>query len=111
MLEVWMVVLSFLAAYGVVQMILKAVSASRANRGTPPICRHRVVGVKDAEDSVEGLLRSLLWENGEEEFVVIDFGSADETPEILLRLSEQYPNLHIAEPREYIAYLEQLKEN
>ena len=110
MLGIWIVIFSFFAAYGIVQMIVKGVYLSRTEKGKPPDCMHRVVGLKDAEDSVEGLLRSLTWVDATEDIIIIDYGSTDETGEILRRLCMQYPCLRVVKPEEYIAYMESLKE-
>ncbi len=110
MLGIWIVVISFFAAYGIVQMIVKGVFLSRTGKGKTPVCIHRVVGLKDAEDSAEGLLRSLVWADGTDDIMVIDFGSKDETAEVIRRLCLKYPQIRMVKPEEYIAYMESLKQ-
>ncbi len=110
MLGLWIIIVSFFAVYGMVQIIVKGVYYSRSRKSTAPICMHRMLGLKNAEDSAEGLIRSLAWTDVTEDMIVIDFGSTDETGEILRRLCMQYPALQVVKPDEYIAYIESLKQ-
>lgn len=109
MLGILVVVVSFFAAYGLVQMIARGVFHLRTAKGKKPVCLHRVLGVKDAEDSVEGILRCMLLEDRPEEIIVLDFDSNDETVEILRRLRSIYPFLRIMYPEEYAEYIRSLK--
>lgn len=72
---------------------------------------YAVVSVKNDEECVEGVIRSLAWQiksqpdNGLSfisELVVIDLESEDETPIILKKLSEEYDFLHIMNKSEYM---------
>jgi len=110
MMYLMMLLFSFFAAYGIVQLISKWVFAYRTEQGEMPICYHTVLGVKNAEDSVEGIFRTMTWENQKGEIIILDFGSEDETTEILYRLSLKYPCLHAMRPEEYISYLRALQE-
>ena len=108
MMGVLIVIVSFFAAYGLVQMIAKGVLSVRARKGKPPVCLHRVLGVQNAEENVEGLLRSLTWEDSPEEIIVLDYGSTDETAEILHRMRLMYPCFRIMQPEEYAVYIQSL---
>ena len=99
------IIISFFAVYGVLQLIAKGVFLSRARCGCQPAYVHRLIGVRDCEDSVEGMVRSLAWEDIREELIVIDLGSTDETGEILRRLEGEYDFLHVMTPAEYRAYI------
>lgn len=98
-------IVSFLAIYGLLQLIAKGVFLSRAKCGCEPAYVHRVIGVRDCEDSVEGMVRSLAWEDIREELIVIDLGSVDDTGEILKRLEVEYDFLHVMTPGEYRQYI------
>ena len=110
MLGLWIIIVSLFAVYGMVQIIVKGVYYSRSRKSTAPICMQRMIGLKNAEDSAEGLIRSLAWTDVTEDMIVIDFGSTDETGEILRRLCMQYPAMRVVKPDEYIAYIESLKQ-
>lgn len=109
MLGIFVVILSFFAAYGLVQMIAGGVFHLRTAKNKKPVCLHRVFGVKDAQDSVEGILRCMLLEDRPEEIIVLDFDSKDETVEILSRLRSIYPFLRVMYPEEYAEYILSLK--
>ncbi len=101
----FLVILSFFAVYGMLQLLAKGLFSSRAKCGLWPACVHRVIGVKDCEDSVEGMVRSLALEDVREELIVIDLGSKDETMEILQKLENEYDFLHVMTPAEYQNYI------
>lgn len=100
-----LVILSFFAVYGMLQLLAKGLFSSRARCGLWPACVHRVIGVKDCEDSVEGMVRSLALEDVREELIVIDLGSKDETMVILQKLEDEYDFLHVMTPAEYQNYI------
>lgn len=108
MLGILVVVVSFFAAYGLVQMIAYGIFHRRIAKEKAPVCLHRVLGVQNAEDSVEGILRCMILSDTPEEIIVLDFDSTDETAEILRRLRSIYPFLRIMNPEEYIAYIRSL---
>lgn len=108
MLGILMIILSFFAAYGIMQMIATTVFYLRTAKDKKPVCLHQVLGVKNAEDSVEGILRCMLLNDHPEEVIVVDFYSEDETAEILRRLHATYPFLRVMYPEEYAEYIRNL---
>ena len=73
--------------------------------------------VKNEENAVEGMLRSVVWthlnqRNGSilPEIIVVDLDSTDGTYEILNRLSEEYAFIHPVRKQEYMEYLNSLVE-
>ncbi len=105
-----MILVSFFAAYGMVQLIFHWVFSYRTQNGKNPVCCHMVLGLYNAEDSAEALLRTLTWEERMDEIIILDFGSEDDTSGILSRLSLKYPGLHVMHPEEYVSYLRCLEE-
>ena len=105
MTGVLIVVFSFFAAYGMVQMFTGALFRFRIRKGQKPVCCHRVLGLHNAAEFAEGLVRSMLWENDKEELIVLDFDSEDDTNEILRRLSLQDARLRVMHPYEYAGYI------
>ncbi len=99
------IVLSFFAVYGILQLIAKGLFSSRSRCGECPIYVHRVIGVKNCEDAIEGMLRTLVWEDIREDLIVIDLGSTDETGEIIRRMEIEYDFLHIMTLEEYQEYM------
>ncbi len=105
MLYFMMILFSFFAAYGIVQMIYQSIFSYRTKHGETAACLHTVVGLKDAEEGAEGLLRTLIWQEQFGELIVLDFGSEDDTGEILKNMELKYPSIHVMHPEEYISYL------
>ncbi|MBR5152661.1 MAG: hypothetical protein IKW60_03935 [Clostridia bacterium] len=110
MMYAMMVLLSFLAAYGAVQLMCHWMVAFRIRDGATPVCRHTVLGVRDGEQWIEGMVRTMTWGDCPEEIIVLDFGSEDHTSEILAHLSLKYPCIHVMHPEEYVAFLRCLRE-
>ncbi|MBE5039606.1 hypothetical protein [Ructibacterium gallinarum] len=102
------VVISFFAVYGILQLIAKGVFLSKAKCGRQPAYVHRVIGVRDCEDTIEGVIRSLAWEDIREDLIVMDLGSRDDTPEILRRLEQEYDFLKVMTPEEYRVYFDEI---
>lgn len=100
-----LVVLSFFAIYGVIHMIVRLILALRTNQSVDTVSSHRILMVRDAAESIEGMIRPLAWQELCEEVIVIDLGSHDETADILNRLSEEYSFLSIMTLCEYQEYL------
>lgn len=63
-------------------------------RDTPP--RRILMSVKNRELEIEATVRLLLWKNPHAEIYITDQGSKDDTPEILSRLENDYPRIHIS---------------
>ncbi len=72
-----------------------------------------VLTVKNCEDSIEGIIRSTVWqiqtsETTPEELVVIDLDSEDQTKFILKQLAKEYPFIHPMSKSEYIRFISEL---
>lgn len=105
---VFAVILSFFAVYGALQLLAKGLFCSRSKCGGSPALVHRVIGLQNCQDSAEGIVRSLAWEDIREELILLDLGSRDETGEILRRLEAEYDFIHVMTPPEYRDYMTQL---
>ncbi len=102
------VVLSFFAAYGIVQLVVKGMLSLRLRESREDVLTYRVLALKDCEDTVEGLIRSIAWEDIRENLIVLDLGSTDETREILQRLEREFDFLCVMTTAEYQVYLEEV---
>lgn len=100
---IWTILLSFFAAYGIVEMIAGIICWSRKRR-----CKgahsYRVMVLKDCQDSVEGLIRSMGWEDIGDDLIVVDMDSQDETPWILKKMEQELDFLYVMTPEEYGDY-------
>ena len=105
MYSVFLFVVLFFAVYGVLQIIAKSVFGFNREK-SDAIFVHRVIGVSDCQETIEGMIRSVVWEDIREELIVVDMGSKDETPEILKRLEEYYDYLKVMTLEEYLGYLQ-----
>ena len=94
----------FFAVYGVLQIIAKSVFGFNREK-SDALFVHRVIGVSDCQETIEGMIRSVVWEDMREELIVVDTGSTDETSEILKRLEKCYDFLKIMTMEEYVEYL------
>ena len=110
MRQVMMMAISFFAAYGVIRFLAESIFLLRSRKGNKPVCLHRVLGLSNAEEEAEGILRSMLWEGRDEELIVLDFDSSDETEEILNRLKREYPQIRVMHPLVYASYIRGLYE-
>jgi len=66
-----------------------------------------IISVKDQEETVEGIIRSLVLQSGLEgnevpflNVVVVDAGSTDETPKILEKLAREYTFVKVIHHRD-----------
>ena len=62
-------------------------------------CRHSpnpciVIGVKNHGESIEGIVRLLMKQHPKSEIMIIDYGSEDDTPEIIDKLCKDYDCIH-----------------
>ncbi len=105
MYSVFLFIMSFFAVYGVLQIIAKSIFGFNREK-SDAIFVHRVIGVSDCQETIEGMIRSVVWEDIREELIVVDMGSKDETPEILKRLEEYYDYLKVMTLEEYLGYLQ-----
>lgn len=106
MYSVFLFVVLFFAVYGVLQIIAKSVFGFNREK-SDAIFVHRVIGVKDCQETIEGMIRSVVWEDMREELIVVDMGSKDETLEILKRLEQHYDFLKVMTTEEYAEHLQE----
>ncbi len=102
------VILSFFAAYGIVQLVTKGMLSFRLRECEEDVLTYRVLALQDCADTVEGLIRSIAWEDIREDLIVLDLGSTDETGEILRRLEQEFSFLYVMTPEEYRVYFEEV---
>ncbi len=100
---VWIILLSFFAAYGIVQLMVRMMLFAR-KRNCEEAFSYRVLVLKNCQETVEGLIRSMAWEDIRDDLIVVDLGSEDETPEILERLERELDFLYVMTPEEYQEY-------
>ena len=74
-----------------------------------------VLTVKNQQDTVEGMIRSIVWQNlhsqnggSVPQIVVVDLGSHDETPNILKRLAEDFKFIHITDKQGYMDWIKKM---
>lgn len=76
---------------------------------------HWVLTVKNTEESIEGIVRSIAWkiQNCNEkdtlypkELIILDLGSTDSTFFILNSLAKEYPFIHPMTKTNYITYID-----
>ncbi len=74
-----------------------------------------VLTVKNQQDSVESMIRSIVWQNLHAQnggvipqIVVVDLGSEDETPNILKRLANDYKFVHITDKEGYLSWIKRM---
>jgi len=106
----------FLAVYGVIQMCLKLcdyLMNLRFDKKKGDI--HIVITVKNQQDTIEGIVRSVVWKNLNNhnggvipEILIVDMGSTDDTPEILKRLHEEYDFIQVTDSQGYLKFLEKV---
>ena len=98
-----LVLFSFFSAYGIVQLVIQMMLSARKRKCKEILC-HRVLILRDCQEKIEGLIRSMAWEDIRDEMIVVDLGSADETREILRRLERELDFLRVMTPEEYQKY-------
>lgn len=75
-----------------------------------------IVAVKNQEEKIEGVLRSILFRfiYGKEEnindIIVTDLGSTDKTPEIIEKLSMDYESVEVLNWKECKEFIEKLND-
>ena len=93
-------VLWTLAIYGLIE-ILKTIYYIITYTNLKQDGAYLILAVKNQEDKIEGILRSILFKYiyGKEEMItdiiVTDLDSTDNTVDILLKISEDYDNIKI----------------
>lgn len=71
-----------------------------------------VLTVKNQQESVEGLIRSIVWQNLHAKnggrvpkIIVVDLGSSDNTPDILNRIASDYDFIHVTDKEGYVSLI------
>ncbi len=74
-----------------------------------------VLTVKDQQECVEGMIRSIVWQNLHAKnggrvpkIIVVDLGSSDGTPQILQKIANDYNFVEITDKEGYIARIKEL---
>ena len=74
-----------------------------------------VLTVKDQQETVEGLIRSIVWQNLHTnnggrvpKIIVVDLGSRDNTPAILEKISQDYDFVQITDKEGYIELIQKM---
>ncbi len=97
-------IICFLMVYGAVAMVEKLVDKKKKKLRSLK-SSHIVLSVKNREDTIEGIVRGIIWESFPGDIIVLDEGSADDTPEILRRLEREIPSLTYMKKEDYISYI------
>lgn len=100
-----------LAVYGAMRLVFSFRGAAKEEMANLPVCAHTVIAFRNNEDTAEGILRALVWENllsgaaSGNEIIAVDMGSADTTFYILKKLSHEYASVYAMTLEEYIDFL------
>ncbi|MDR0405660.1 MAG: hypothetical protein LBH54_02570 [Clostridiales bacterium] len=99
----------FFAVFGVIQFVKNIYGAVCERRGDFFI----VISVKNQQDYIEDIIRTTVWKSlnrlgGREvpRIYVVDFGSTDDTLNILERICGDYEFVTALSREEYIAFME-----
>ncbi len=99
----------FFACFGIIQLV-KMIVLNFKNEG---INNSYLIVVKviNKQDTIEGILRSIVWDNLKRgscvpPILVVDMGSTDDTPSILKRLSQEYSFIHVTDKNGYQDYFQ-----
>lgn len=84
-------IISLFASIGAVVTINKILNLFSKHHIPNPCI---VIGVKNHSDSIEGIVRLLMKQHPSSEIMIIDYGSHDETPEIIDKLCKDYTCIH-----------------
>ena len=102
-------VFTFFAFCGVLYIITEITSVVARRNAEKTVNSYTVITVKDCENDVEGIIRSLAWKQLRfavcgivPELYAVDLGSCDGTFEILQRLALEYDFLKPVHSYEYI---------
>ncbi len=108
-------VVCFFAFYGIIQMginIYEWLHNSTYKRNDNV---HIIITVKNQQNSIEGIIRSVLWKSLNNShggivpnILVVDMGSTDETPDILKRLHIEYNFIEVTDSKSYAKILEKI---
>ena len=102
-------IFTFFAFYGILHITMDIASGVAQRRFSELARSHTVITVKDRENDVEGIIRSLAWKQLNlascgtiPELYAVDLGSCDGTYEILERLALEYDFLRVLHKNEYV---------
>ena len=102
------VLLVFFAVYGIVSMIV-GIMGMQIREKSEILDKHFVIMVKNAEDTIEEILRDEIWDiihkNQTADIYLVDMGSEDGTLEIVKLLEKSYSFLHGVTMDQYINLL------
>ena len=99
------VIIWVLALYGLIE-IIKTIIYTYTYTNLKPNGTYIIIAVKNQEDKIEGLLRSVLFKitYGTEEYIkniiVVDLNSKDDTKKIIERMSEDNENIKVTSWKE-----------
>ena len=99
------VIIWVLAWYGLIE-IIKTIIYTYTYTNLKPNGTYIIIAVKNQEDKIEGLLRSVLFKitYGTEEYIkniiVVDLNSKDDTKKIIERMSEDNENIKVTSWKE-----------
>lgn len=94
-------VIFFLAVYGALSLVIGFVSHLQQRGGIDSFKTRLVLLVKDQEDTIEGIVRTVFMEHilrkvmSKDKLIVVDMGSKDETLAILNKLKEEYKYIEV----------------
>ena len=94
-------IVSFFAAFGVIQFIIFIYSEI----GNKADSYFVTIPAKNAENKIEGIVRTAFM-NNLSNVIVVDMNSQDNTAVILEKLKDKYENLTVFSYDEYINYLQ-----
>lgn len=98
----------FFACFGIIQLAKTVFLSFRKSAVAESYLI--VVKVINKQDTIEGILRSIVWDNlkrGEvPPILVVDMGSTDDTPRILSRLEQEYSFIHVTDKNGYKDYFQ-----
>ena len=99
----------FFVCFGIIQMVKLIINAYKRS----VINENYLIVVKviNKEDSIEGILRSIVWDHLKQgscppPILVVDMGSTDDTVAILKRLASEYNFIHITDKDGYQDYFQ-----
>lgn len=110
MLELSLYIITFFfLAFGIYLVILKKPQSSYSlQKELRPT--YSVLTVKNKEDSIEGIVRSIAWQimtnsDALKELIILDLDSQDQTFFILKKLAKEYPFIHPMHKADYIDFI------
>ncbi len=110
------VILFCFIVWGIPIIFLKKTSAFPLSK--QGFCNsHFVITAKNAEESIEGIIRSFVWQISNlsdnsalpEDIFVIDLNSTDQTFLIIEKLAKEYPCIHPISKADYIVNIKHIE--